>query len=130
MDIPIISSFVQKSIDAAVAQYVAPKSLTLDLKQMILGDDVRKDTVAKGVLIIKISGARGFKDGDGTKSWISGASITKKVRKTFGENEEHEGQESSGGGDTYVAVGWSKFGKPVFKTRLVDCFSTICYNLL
>ncbi len=34
MNVPLISKFVQSSIDAALAEYVAPKSLTLDLKSM------------------------------------------------------------------------------------------------
>lgn len=32
MDLPLISNFVQSSVDAAMSQYVAPKSLTLDLR--------------------------------------------------------------------------------------------------
>lgn len=36
MDLPIISGFVQSSVDAAMAEYVAPKSLTLDLKDMLM----------------------------------------------------------------------------------------------
>ena len=38
MNVPLISTFVQTSIDAALAEYVAPKSLTLDLKDMLVGD--------------------------------------------------------------------------------------------
>ena len=44
MNIPILSSFISKSIDAACAQYVAPRSLTLDLQQLISGDDIKKGT--------------------------------------------------------------------------------------
>ena len=45
MDVPLISKFVQSSMDAALAEYVAPKSLTLNLKDMMMGDDFKKDTV-------------------------------------------------------------------------------------
>src|SRR5947209_549042 len=70
MDLPVISSFVQSSLNAALNQYVAPKSITLDLKQMILGDDFKKDTTNKGVLIICVHCARNFRNGDTTKSEV------------------------------------------------------------
>ncbi|KAL8908871.1 MAG: hypothetical protein Q9207_000597 [Kuettlingeria erythrocarpa] len=96
MDLPLISSFVQNSIDAALAEYVAPKSLTLDMKDMLLGDDFKKDTSAHGVLVVRIISATGFKQGD---LGISG----------FG----------TGSSDGYVAVGWAKFGKPLWSTRII-----------
>ncbi|KIV94192.1 hypothetical protein PV10_01981 [Exophiala mesophila] len=95
MDIPLISSFVQSSIDAALAEYVAPKSLTLDLKDMLIGDDFKKDSVARGVVMIYIKSARGFKEGDGGIGPLRGAS------------------------DAYVTVSWGKFGKPVSSTRVI-----------
>ena len=64
MDVPPISSFVQSSIDAALAEYVAPKSLTLNLKDMLMGDDFKKDTVSRGVLVVYIKSARDFKEGE------------------------------------------------------------------
>ncbi|KAI9739647.1 MAG: hypothetical protein M1834_006365 [Cirrosporium novae-zelandiae] len=97
MDVPVISSFVQSSIDAALAEYVAPKSLTLDLKDMIVGDDFKKDTVNSGVLLVHIKRARGFKEGDG------GLGFVKK-----------------GSSDAYVSLEWAKFGKPVFSTRIIQ----------
>lgn len=96
MDLPIISSFVQSSIDAALAEYVAPKSLTLDLKDMLVGDDFKKDTHARGVLMVHIKRAEGFKEGDG------GIGILFK-----------------GSADPFVSVGWAKFGKPVWSTRVI-----------
>lgn len=96
MDLPIISSFVQSSIDAALAEYVAPKSLTLDLKDMLVGDDFKKDTHARGVVIVRIKRGRDFKAGD------PGLGILKKASS-----------------DAYVAVGWAKFGKPVWSTRVI-----------
>ncbi|KAM7191830.1 hypothetical protein V8F33_008677 [Rhypophila sp. PSN 637] len=95
MDVPLISSFVQSSIDAALAEYVAPKSLTLDLKDMLMGDDFKKDTLTRGVIMVFVKCARGFKHGDG--------GITS----------------SSGTSDSYVTVSWGKFGKPVGSTRII-----------
>ncbi|KAK4465319.1 hypothetical protein QBC42DRAFT_218853 [Cladorrhinum samala] len=95
MNVPVISSFVQSAIDASLAEYVAPKSLTLDLKNMLMGEDFKKDTVALGVIAVHIKRARGFKQGDGGVGPIQGSS------------------------DGYVCVSWAKFGKPVACTRII-----------
>ncbi|KAK5113917.1 hypothetical protein LTR85_010450 [Meristemomyces frigidus] len=97
MDLPIISNFVQSSVDAAMAEYVAPKSLTLDLKDMIAGDDFKKDTSARGVLVVRIKRGYDFEMGD------PGIPLIKK-----------------GGSDPYVSVGWAKFGKAIFSTRVLS----------
>lgn len=42
LDLPLISGFVQSAIAAAANEYVAPKSLTLNLAQMLVGDGIKK----------------------------------------------------------------------------------------
>lgn len=37
MDVPVISAFVRRGIDAAMATYTAPSSLALDVGEMISG---------------------------------------------------------------------------------------------
>ena len=96
MDVPLISSFVQSSIDAALAEYVAPKSLTLDLKDMLVGDDFKKDTMSRGVVMIYLKSARDFKEGDGGI-----------------------GPLKHGSSDSYATVSWGKFGKPAAATRII-----------
>jgi hypothetical protein len=96
MDVPLISSFVQSSIDAALAEYVAPKSLTLDLKNMLMGDDFKKDTMSRGVVVIYVKSAHDFKQGD--------AGL---------------GPLKAGSSDGYVTAGWAKFAKPVSSTRII-----------
>jgi len=96
MDVPLISGFVQSSIDAALAEYVAPKSLTLDLKDMLVGDDFKKDTVTRGVVMILIKEAKDFKEGDAGFGPIKGSS------------------------DAYVTCSWSKFGKTITSTRIIE----------
>ena len=96
MDVPLISNFVQSAVDAAMAQYVAPKSLNLDLKDMLAGDDFKKDTNARGILVVNIKRGYEFKTGD------QGIPLIK-----------------DGSSDPYVSVGWAKFGKPVWSTRLL-----------
>ncbi|ROW03383.1 hypothetical protein VSDG_01229 [Cytospora chrysosperma] len=95
MDVPMISSFVQSAIDAALAEYVAPKSLTLNLKDMLMGDDFKKDTTSQGVVYVFIKRASGFKQGDGGIGKLQGSS------------------------DSYVTVSWGKFGKTVSSTRII-----------
>jgi hypothetical protein len=79
-----------------MAEYVAPKSLTLDLKDMLVGDDFKKDTAAKGVLVVRIRKAFDFKEGDAGIMFVK-----------------------DGSADAYVTVGWAKFGKPVWSTRVI-----------
>ncbi len=96
MDLPLISNFVQTSIDAAMSEYVAPKSQTLDLKAMLAGDDFKKDTLARGVMVVRIKRAFDFKEGDVSIPLIS-----------------------SGGSDPYVSLGWAKYGKSAWSTRVI-----------
>jgi Ca2+-dependent lipid-binding protein len=96
MHLPIISSFVQTSVDAAMANYVAPKSLTLDIKDIFKADDSKKDTNAYGVAVVHIKRAIGFK-----KGYTDFLGLKK---------------DSS---DPYVSVGWAKFGKSVWSTRVI-----------
>ncbi|PHH67068.1 hypothetical protein CDD81_4463 [Ophiocordyceps australis] len=98
MDVPLISNFVQSAVDAAVADYVAPKSLTLDLKDMLAGDDFKKDTVSTGVLMVNIKRGYDFKMGDTAIPLIR-----------------------DGSSDPYVSVGWAKFGKVLWSTRVLEC---------
>ncbi|KAI0080428.1 hypothetical protein K474DRAFT_1637659 [Panus rudis PR-1116 ss-1] len=91
MDIPFISGFISSSIDTAVAQYVAPKSLTLDLQQLISGDDIKKDTEAIGVLVVHIHRATDVK-----------------------------GMDMDGGSaDPYITLTYSRLGKPLYSTRII-----------
>lgn len=96
LNIPLISSFVQSSIDAALAEYVAPRSLTLDLKDMLVGDDFKKDTTARGVIVVFIKEAKDFKEGDGGIGPLKGSS------------------------DPYVTCSWGKFGKSICSTRIIE----------
>ncbi|KYG49306.1 hypothetical protein M433DRAFT_541955 [Acidomyces richmondensis BFW] len=112
MDIPLISNFVQSSVDAAMAEYVAPKSLTIDLKDMLAGDDFKKDTHARGVLVVHVKRGYDFKMGD------PGIPLIKQ-----------------GSSDPYVSVGWAKFGKPLWNTRILlndmePCWRETAYLLV
>ena len=112
MDVPFISNFVQSSIDAAVSQYVAPRSLMLNLKDMLAGEDFKKDTAAKGILMVHIRKGYDFKMAD------TGVPLIK-----------------DGSSDPYVSVGWAKFGKVLWSTRIMisemePVWEEICYVLV
>ncbi|KAG8802943.1 hypothetical protein FRC17_006309 [Serendipita sp. 399] len=42
MDIPFISRFITQSINAAAQEYIAPKSMMLDLQQLLSGDGINR----------------------------------------------------------------------------------------
>ena len=77
MDLPFVSGFISSAIDTAAAEYVAPKSLTLDLQRLISGDDIKKDTDAIGILVVHIHRAQGVKRMDASGS--SGACLIRYI---------------------------------------------------
>ncbi|KAJ8608370.1 hypothetical protein MRB53_039710 [Persea americana] len=83
-------------IDLILSRYVAPRSLMLNLQDMLSGDDFKKDTVAEGILVVHIKRGYDFKMGDAAIPLIS-----------------------SGGSDPYVSVGWAKFGRALWSTRVL-----------
>lgn len=83
LDLPLISGFVQSSIAAATSIYCAPKSMTMNIAQMISGDGIKRDTKALGVLMITIHHAEGL-----------------------------SAQDDNGYSDPYVVLAYAKFGKP------------------
>ena len=85
------------AINSVAEMYVAPRSLTLDLKTLLSGRE-KMDTDAVGVLIVTIKRAHGFQNGDKVKFW------------------QKQGDQK---GDLYVTLSWSKWGKPLWSTRCV-----------
>ncbi|CCG83916.1 protein of unknown function [Taphrina deformans PYCC 5710] len=105
-NLPIISTFVEKSIKAALNEYVAPKSYTIDLGQLIAEDDVARETKAIGVVVVHIHRAEGL-----------------------------EAQDSGGKSDPYVVVSMSNYGKPIFSSRIIEktlnpVFQETCFVLV
>jgi len=101
LNLPIISGFVNNSIAAAANEYVAPKSMSLDIGKILVGDDIKKgfetpticlpvDTDAIGVLFVKIHKAVGL-----------------------------SAQDRNGTSDTYITLAFSKYGKPMYSTRVI-----------
>ncbi|TAQ89167.1 hypothetical protein B7494_g2507 [Chlorociboria aeruginascens] len=95
LNLPVISKFVNYAIGAAANEYVAPKSMTLDMGKMLQGDDIQKEVEALGVLWIRIHKATGL------------------------SKQDRKGSEG-GGSDPYIAVSFSKYGKPMYCTRVIQ----------
>lgn len=74
VNLPLISQFVNSSIEATANEFVAPRSMTLEVGKMLLGDDVKKEVEAVGVLWIRIKKAVGLSKQD--KKGSSDAYIT------------------------------------------------------
>ncbi|CCD43620.1 hypothetical protein BofuT4_P064620.1 [Botrytis cinerea T4] len=95
LNLPLISNFVNYAIGAAANEYVAPKSMTLDMAKLLKGDDIQKDVEALGVLWIRIHRATGL------------------------SKQDRRGSEG-GGSDPYITVSFSKYGKPMYCTRVIQ----------
>ncbi|KAG8753597.1 hypothetical protein FRC14_005894 [Serendipita sp. 396] len=89
LDLPLISTFVKMAISAGTASLVAPKSMTLNLQEMMGGAAIG-DTRALGVFIIRIQYA-----------------------------EDLSAQDRNGKSDPYIVLAYAKFGKPLYSTRII-----------
>jgi len=94
LNLPLISNFVNYAIKAAASMYVAPKSMSIDMRAILQGDSIQKDTEALGVLWIRIHRAKG---------------LSKQDRR----GSKH------GGSDPYITLAFSKYGKPMYCTRVI-----------
>ncbi|CAG7937312.1 unnamed protein product [Penicillium olsonii] len=94
LNLPLISNFVNSAIGTACGMFAAPKSMTMDLGMMLTGDDIHKDTLALGVMWIRIHRAVGL------------------------SKQDTRGSEG-GGSDPYINLSFSKYGKPMYCTRVI-----------
>uniref|UniRef100_A0A093VEX5 Meiotically up-regulated protein n=2 Tax=Talaromyces marneffei PM1 TaxID=1077442 RepID=A0A093VEX5_TALMA len=94
LNLPLISNFVNYAIGAAASLYVAPKSMSLDLSMMLKGDDIQKDTSALGIF------------------WI-------RIHRAIGLSKQDRRGSDGGGSDPYINLSFSKYGKPMYCTRVI-----------
>lgn len=94
LNLPLISNFVNYAIGATASMYVAPKSMTIDISQMLQGDDIQKDTAALGIL------------------WV-------RIHKAVGLSKQDKRGSHGGGSDPYINLSFSKYGKPMYCTRVI-----------
>ncbi|KAK2595380.1 hypothetical protein QQS21_006916 [Conoideocrella luteorostrata] len=91
LNLPIIDSILAAQITAAAADFVLPKSTSLDMTVYVGGSDQKVETDAIGVLIIKIHRARNLARQD-----------------TRGP-----------GADPYLTIAFSKYEKPMYASRII-----------
>jgi hypothetical protein len=94
LNLPLISQFVNYAIGAAASMYVAPKSMSIDMRAMLQGDDITKDVQALGIL------------------WI-------RIHKAVGLSKQDKRGSKWGGSDPYITLTFSKYGKPMYCTRVI-----------
>ncbi len=94
LNLPLISNFVNYAIGAAASMYVAPKSMQIDLKSILQGDDITKDVQAIGVM------------------WI-------RIHRAIGLSKQDRRGSKHGGSDPYINLSFSKYGKPMYCTRVI-----------
>ncbi|KAI5302839.1 hypothetical protein KEM56_000297 [Ascosphaera pollenicola] len=94
LKLPVISNFVNYAIATAASLYVAPKSMSIDVGKILQGDDIQKDTDAFGILWVRIHKAKDLSKQD--------------ARGSVG-----------GGSDPYINLSFSKYGKPMYCTRVI-----------
>lgn len=91
LDLPVISGFVQSSIAAACAEYVAPKFMTMNIQEMLSGPGIQTKTRSLGAIMVTIHHATGLSS-----------------------------QDASGYSDPYIVLAYAKFGKPIYSTRIIE----------
>ena len=94
LNLPLISNFVNYAIGAAASMYVAPKMMAMDMRAMLQGDDIQKDVAALGVL------------------WI-------RIHRAVGLSKQDKRGSKHGGSDPYITLAFSKYGKPMYCTRVI-----------
>lgn len=91
LNLPVVDSVLASQIDQAAADFVQPKSMSLDMTVYVGGSDQKEDTESIGVLFIKIHRARNLARQD-----------------TRGP-----------GADPYLTIAFSKYEKPMYATRII-----------
>ncbi|KAK5242056.1 hypothetical protein LTR16_008804, partial [Cryomyces antarcticus] len=74
--------------------YVAPKSMSIDMRAILQGDTVQKETLALGVM------------------WI-------RIHRAVGLSKQDKRGSRHGGSDPYITLAFSKYGKPMYCTRVI-----------
>ena len=93
MKLPLVSQFINSSINAAMRDFCAPSSYTVDVQELLLEDDVKRDVSAIGVIEVRLHGAHDIEKSD-----------------------------TNGTSDPYCTIAFSKQQKPLYSTRVSGVF--------
>ncbi|KAF2114656.1 hypothetical protein BDV96DRAFT_577172 [Lophiotrema nucula] len=94
LNLPLISNFVNYAVKAAASMYVAPKSMSIDMRAILQGDSIQKEVEALGVM------------------WI-------RIHRAVGLSKQDRRGSAHGGSDPYITLAFSKYGKPMYCTRVI-----------
>lgn len=89
MKLPLVSQFINSSINAAMRDFCAPSSYSVDVQELLLEDDVKRDVSAIGVIEVRLHGAMDIEKSD-----------------------------TNGTSDPYCTIAFSKQQKPLYSTRV------------
>ncbi|KAI8057009.1 hypothetical protein BDF22DRAFT_668911 [Syncephalis plumigaleata] len=64
MNLPLISDYILRCVNIVVDQFVWPKSYTLDIGKLILGDDMPHNSATVGVVCVTFHSAKGLRNAD------------------------------------------------------------------
>ncbi|ORY83707.1 hypothetical protein BCR37DRAFT_346001 [Protomyces lactucae-debilis] len=93
MNLPFVSQLVSFAIKIVARDLIAPRSYTLDISKLMVGDDVKKETAAIGVLMVTFHHATGVPRSD-----------------------HRPGRAKV---DPYLTLQYSQFGKTTYSTRVI-----------
>lgn len=94
MNLPFVSQLVAFAVKTVCKDFIAPRSYTMDVSRLMIGDDVKKETTSTGVLMICLHGAVNVPRAD------------------------HQPGRSKV--DPYATVQYSRFGKTMYSTRVIS----------
>ncbi|KAK7462733.1 hypothetical protein VKT23_007320 [Stygiomarasmius scandens] len=114
LDLPLISRFVKMAIKAGTAELVAPKSMTINLQELLSGSVIgggSKSAVQIMILRTLTMALYGF---DLVDTRAKGVFLV-----TIHHAEGLSAQDSNGRSDPYIVLAYAKFGKPLYSTRII-----------
>lgn len=94
MNLPFVSQIVAFAVKIVCKSFIAPRSYTLDISRLMIGDDVKKETASIGVLMVCLHGAID----------VPRADVQPGRSKV----------------DPYATVQYSRFGKTMYSTRVIN----------
>lgn len=63
-EVPGLSGIIQQSVDSALEMYTMPKKLEMNLGELLMGDGIKRDCDARGILLITVHSAHDLERSD------------------------------------------------------------------
>ncbi|KAF5369071.1 hypothetical protein D9758_002979 [Tetrapyrgos nigripes] len=114
LDLPLISRFVKMAIKAGTAELVAPKSMTINLQELLSGSVIGGGSKSAVQTVIMRSLIIALRDFELVDTRAQGVFLI-----TIHHAEGLSPQDSNGRSDPYIVLAYAKFGKPLYSTRII-----------